>query len=56
MIDKKNVIVVIPARLGGYRFPDKPLRISSSVSNFSVSNNSLTVISKPGVQKPHWRA
>lgn len=26
MIDKKNVIVVIPARLGGYRFPDKPLK------------------------------
>ena len=26
MIDKKNVLVVIPARLGGYRFPDKPLK------------------------------
>ena len=26
MINKENVIVVIPARLGGYRFPDKPLK------------------------------
>lgn len=26
MIDKKKVIVVIPARLGGFRFPDKPLK------------------------------
>ena len=27
MIEKNNVLVVIPARLGGYRFPDKPLRL-----------------------------
>lgn len=26
MINGKSVLVVIPARLGGYRFPDKPLR------------------------------
>jgi len=26
MIDKSSVLVVIPARMGGYRFPDKPLR------------------------------
>ena len=26
MIKEKKVLVVIPARLGGYRFPDKPLR------------------------------
>ncbi|TGM31732.1 3-deoxy-manno-octulosonate cytidylyltransferase [Leptospira biflexa] len=26
MIDKKRVLVVIPARMGGYRYPDKPLR------------------------------
>ncbi len=27
MINGKSVLVVIPARMGGYRFPDKPLRI-----------------------------
>ena len=26
MIKNKKVLVVIPARLGGYRFPDKPIR------------------------------
>ena len=26
MIKEKKVLVVIPARLGGYRFPDKPIR------------------------------
>ena len=26
MINDKKVLVVIPARLGGYRFPDKPIR------------------------------
>lgn len=26
MIDGRSVLVVIPARMGGYRFPDKPLR------------------------------
>jgi len=26
MINDKTVLVVIPARLGGYRFPDKPLK------------------------------
>ena len=26
MIKNKKVLIVIPARLGGYRFPDKPLR------------------------------
>lgn len=26
MLNDKSVLVVIPARLGGYRFPDKPLR------------------------------
>lgn len=26
MINNKKVLVVIPARLGGYRFPDKPIR------------------------------
>lgn len=26
MIEGKSVLVVIPARMGGYRFPDKPLR------------------------------
>ena len=26
MINDKKVLIVIPARLGGYRFPDKPLR------------------------------
>ena len=26
MIKDKKVLVVIPARLGGYRFPDKPIR------------------------------
>lgn len=27
MINEKSVLVVIPARMGGYRFPDKPLRM-----------------------------
>jgi 3-deoxy-manno-octulosonate cytidylyltransferase (CMP-KDO synthetase) len=27
MINGRSVLVVIPARMGGYRFPDKPLRI-----------------------------
>lgn len=27
MINGKRVLVVIPARMGGYRFPDKPLRM-----------------------------